>query len=439
MERWRKSFFRYRFVIRDPPHGCSMPDTDPSRSDRLDELFVAPAAAPVETPLVPSLPMVLPQEAEARHNPPPPVAKKKKQPFVRFDDLLKKLTPFIWVTATCLIVNVAYYIVMVSQGVDYLQPNVADLLKWGADYAPFTWGGQPWRLVTSMFMHCGLLHLGLNMWALWSAGRMLERLVGSIGFLIIYFASGIAGGLASMWWNGDVVSAGASGAIFGLLGAFATFIWNRADSFPLPALRQLRSSLAMCIGYNLLFGASIEGIDQAAHIGGLLTGLVLGWMLSQPLDYNTIERRWRKNLIAGAGAVLVLGILIVRHPPAPPDFLINELGIYDKVVPSTDEKFLDAARAYNAKELDSEQMIELVQKEILPPWQQVSEHFDALGNVPSGRKELVHQYRTELHLRVEAGSLLIEALQKKDSLKMSESKAKWKQADKIMKQRQQGR
>lgn len=410
-----------------------MSDTNPLPSDELDQLFAVPESVPAShlSPLAKDT--LLPANTPEVPNPPTVVPATKKTAPLRFEDFLIKLTPHIWVTPACLIANTAFFLFMVSQGVNFLQPEVTDLLKWGADYAPYTWNGEPWRLATSIFMHCGVLHLGLNMWALWSAGRMFERLVGSVGFLIIYLASGIAGGLASMWWNGDVVSAGASGAIFGILGAFASFIWNRSDSFPMRALKQLRSSLAMCIAYNLLFGASIPGIDQAAHVGGLITGLILGWVLNQPLDQFTAQRRRSKNAIAATISVLTLGILIVQHPPPPPD-LFKELVIYDELVPTTIEKFVNAAQGFNDRKISKQQLIELVEKEILPPWDRVTRHMESLQNIPRGRRGLIHQVQTQLTLREESWLLLIEGLRTNDSTKLAAYKEKWKQADQIQKQ-----
>lgn len=410
-----------------------MSDNNPLPSDDLDQLFAAPDAVPASRLSPVAMETVLPATSPEAAKSAAPDAGTKKPQVLRFEDFLIKLTPHIWVTPACLLANVAYFLFMFSQGTDFLLPQIPDLLKWGANYPPLTWGGEPWRLLTSIFMHCGVIHLTLNMWALWSAGRMFERLVGSVGFFIIYMASGIAGGLASAWWNGDVVSAGASGAIFGVLGAFASFIWNRADSFPLRALTQLRSSLAMCIGYNLLFGASIPGIDQAAHIGGLITGLILGLVLSQPLDQFTAQRRIQKNLIAAAISILALGALIIQHPPPPPD-LFKELEIYFDLVPPTIKKFQDSVQAFNEKKLTQKQLADLLEKEILPPWDRVTKHMESLKNVPRGHRELMHQIQTQLTVREEAWILYLEALRKNDTSKLAAFKEKWKQAEMIERQ-----
>jgi rhomboid protease GluP len=445
-----------------------MPDNDSSSPDPLDQLFAASEAAPIvrSTPLATHI--TLPDHSNPAQGAAANVQARPAQ-WVRSDDHLSRLTPLVWVTPTLLIANVAYFIVMVSQGVSPLQPDLADLLKWGANYAPLTWGGQPWRLLSNTFMHCGLVHLGVNMWALWSAGRILERLVGNVGYLIIYLTSGIAGSLASLWWNGDIISAGASGAIFGLLGAFAAFIWNRSDSFQMAALARLKSSLVTCIGFNLLLGFTIPVIDQAAHVGGLLSGLILGCILSQRLDQFAAQRRLRRNMIAAALSIVTLGILIEWHPPSPPDLLFKELAIYDELVPATIEKYESMAVAFSAKVVEfnakvaeanakdktpnevaklktelsklkadltelRNQFIALIETECLPAWQQVSQHVDNLTNIPRGRRELLHQVQTHLALRQEAGTLMVDFLRTGDRAKLAASKVKWKQADGIRKQ-----
>ncbi len=404
-----------------------MSDSEQAPPDELDQLFAVPGSTPVP-PAEPTHSLVLPSPQAG-----PPATQKTHEQTISFQEVLEKLTPVMWVTPALLVLNVGYYAFLISRGVDPWLPDPRQLLAWGADYAPLTWTGQPWRLLTSVFIHFGVIHLGVNMWALWSVGRVLERLVGNVGYLIIYFASGIAGSLSSLWWNGDVVSVGASGAIFGLFGAFATFIWNRADSFPPATLSHLRGSLAKCIVINLLLGAGIQGIDQAAHVGGLLCGLICGLILSQPLNRFTGQRRWKRNLITGAVATLTLGIMIIQHPPAPPD-LFMELTIYEEVVPQTIDKFNTELLKFGKRQITSQQLVDFVQKEILPPWKRVQDHVDQLKNIPASRRELLHQIRQQLLVREESWQLMIEALQKNDAQKFAEFQDKWKQANHLRKQ-----
>jgi membrane associated rhomboid family serine protease len=119
-------------------------------------------------------------------------------------------TPRLIATPTIVIANVLIFAAMIAMGIDAFAPTPRSLVEWGANFGPKTMNGQWWRLVTCMFLHCGIFHLGFNMWVLWDLGRLVERLVGNVGFVVLYFVSGIAGSVASLAWNPVVVSVGAS-------------------------------------------------------------------------------------------------------------------------------------------------------------------------------------------------------------------------------------
>jgi hypothetical protein len=161
--------------------------------------------------------------------------------------------------------------------------------------------------VSCMFVHYGIIHLAFNMWVLWDLGRFVERLVGNVGFVVLYFVSGIAGSIASLTWNPLVVSAGASGAVFGVAGALLGLIAFRRDTIPAPVLKHLWKSMGAFLIYNIVFGMMASGIDVAAHIGGLMTGFACGLILSQPLSVEmVVRRRFRNAAVALAGAIVLL-------------------------------------------------------------------------------------------------------------------------------------
>src|SRR5882672_4329407 len=111
------------------------------------------------------------------------------------------------------------FVIEIATGADAISPTPQQVLAVGADYGPLTLNGEPWRLVSSMFLHFGILHIGMNMLCLWS-GRIVELLYGRLGFVAIYLVAGLAGGVASLARSSAVISAGASGAVFGVFGAF---------------------------------------------------------------------------------------------------------------------------------------------------------------------------------------------------------------------------
>jgi len=157
------------------------------------------------------------------------------------------------------------------------------LVGLGANYGPLVWGeGQWWRLLTSVFLHIGFAHLLVNGWALFQLGTLFENWLGSLQMLLVFLVSGVAGSLGSMLWHQDAatVSAGASGAIFGLIGALITFLLRRHDLLS-PAGRSVLGQLVLWAGINVVFGLSVPGIDNAAHFGGAAAGLLCGLVVRE--------------------------------------------------------------------------------------------------------------------------------------------------------------
>ncbi len=153
--------------------------------------------------------------------------------------------------------------------------NVRVLVLMGAKVNALIVAGQYWRLLTANFLHIGFLHLAFNTYALIVFGTDMERRYGHWRFLALYLLAGLGGSVLSFLAN-DAIAAGASGAIFGLLGAMIAYLITYRDEFGDYGRRRL-SSLFLVAGYNLLMGFVMPGIDYFGHIGGLLTGLILGW------------------------------------------------------------------------------------------------------------------------------------------------------------------
>ncbi len=158
--------------------------------------------------------------------------------------------------------------------------NPEVLLRLGANHAELVLGqGQWWRLVASTFLHIGFMHLLLNGWALFQLGPLVEAWLGWVRLLIIYFVSGVAGSLASVLWTKSL-SAGASGAIFGILGALIAFLVRRHDRLR-PEARSLLGQFLLWAVINVIFGFTSPGIDNAAHLGGFAAGLALGAVMGE--------------------------------------------------------------------------------------------------------------------------------------------------------------
>jgi rhomboid protease GluP len=183
--------------------------------------------------------------------------------------------------------NVAVYLAMSLSAGSIADLSGLDSRPWGANYGPLTLSGQWWRLLTYMFLHHDILHIAFNMWCLWDLGALCESLYGRWTFLSIYLFTGAAGGLASVAWHPWALSVGASGAIFGLAGALVASLALGEFSLPGVVIRTTLRSLVFFVAINVffgygfnLFGGSFGRIDNAAHAGGLVSGLVLGAMIA---------------------------------------------------------------------------------------------------------------------------------------------------------------
>jgi rhomboid protease GluP len=209
-------------------------------------------------------------------------------------------------------INVAVFVAMsLAVGVSVLGDPAwhALSLRLGANYGPYTVGGQWWRLLTCVFIHGGLLHIAFNMWCLWNLGRLAESVYGHWTFAVVYLITGLAASLMSLAWHSvPVPSVGASGAIFGIAGALIASFYLGEFSLPRAAVSGMLRSVVAFVGYNLVFGAVIGSIDNAAHIGGLLMGLLLGALIAKVAPaHDDVLRRIAVLLV---GALLVVGAVM---------------------------------------------------------------------------------------------------------------------------------
>ena len=187
------------------------------------------------------------------------------------------------VTHILISINVIVFIIMLLIGGNSVitNPSTNLLLQFGASYGELVFEyGEFWRLLTSNYLHIGLLHLLFNMWCLYSIGLELEEFMGSLLFFVTYTLSGIFGSLVSCLYytslGQNVVSAGASGAIFGIAGALLLVAFYIGSKYNRNQFNYDYSSLLFFIGFNIIYGLRVPGIDNGAHLGGLLFGSVMG-------------------------------------------------------------------------------------------------------------------------------------------------------------------
>ena len=169
-------------------------------------------------------------------------------------------------------------IMFILSGMGY---DAYKLVKYGANFSGLVKNGEVYRLVSYMFLHAGILHIGLNMYSLYIVGPRVEDFFGKWKYLLIYLISGICGGLLSIGLTPNAISVGASGAIFGLFGALIYFGYHYRGYIG----AMIRSQIVPVVVYNLLIGFFISGIDMWGHVGGLLGGILTANML------GTIENK----------------------------------------------------------------------------------------------------------------------------------------------------
>lgn len=179
-----------------------------------------------------------------------------------------------FITPILIWLNLAVFVCMAINGANILNPSSEILLQWGANFRPITLNGQWWRLLSNCFLHIGIIHLLFNMFALVYVSIFLEPILGKSRFLMAYLLTGIVASMTSLTWHDLTISAGASGAIFGLYGVLLALLCTNLVAHQ--ARKALLLSMGIFVVYNLVYGLK-GNIDNAAHIGGLLSGFVMGF------------------------------------------------------------------------------------------------------------------------------------------------------------------
>ena len=185
------------------------------------------------------------------------------------------------VTTLLLFSFIGLFIMQVLSGVDANNPSTEELLKWGANALPYTMDSEPWRLASSAFLHIGLMHLLFNGFAMYFFGQIAEPMFGSAKFLALFLLAAIGGNLLNnhITWQGILdgtgqpgISAGASG---GIMGIGAALLIAALFKISVNGMVLNLKSLIIIMGINLVYGFAVPGIDNAGHIGGAVTGLVI--------------------------------------------------------------------------------------------------------------------------------------------------------------------
>ena len=272
-----------------------------------------------------------------------------------------------------------------------------------------------WRLITCIFIHIGFAHFVLNNYALWILGQQIEQIYGSSRFVIIYLACGTVGSLASYFFNAEATSAGASGSIFGLFGTMGAFAFRYRREIPAALRRDIIRRIIPIIAINLIFGFTVSVIDNAAHIGGLLGGVVLALIVpyKRPGEAST-SKVWRALQFACLGIIVMSFVEAFRYYDGPaPSFsnlttnpkdqlrdqanriheadrlLLESIQLFSGVIQARDEDN-DAAPALRAASLGLEKL-----KDFAPLNGQIKGLHERLVEVLMEQRELIERYRAE--------------------------------------------
>jgi rhomboid protease GluP len=358
--------------------------------------------------------------------------------------LLDKSTP---VTVGLIAVNALVFVGTLMGGAEWFKPVGAVQIAWGSNFGPYTTDGEWWRLLTSLFIHFGILHVVLNMLALAGFGPLVERLYGSVTYLLIYLLAGIAGSLASISWHPNINSAGASGAIFGILGALLAAPLRAGNTFPVDFVQSTRHWFVVFLGWSLYAGFEYKGMDYAAHLGGLVSGFLLGLSASRPITGDTpVSRsdfRHIRLMVPVAVAVLGCGFWFAQQAAAS---LAGE-GLYWHTVHWLAAGERNANRHFNAAVVMAKAnkgnpslILEPLEKEVLPFWRQASDRLSAIQlRTDSPYRSHLDSLQDMSDARADAYELLDEGLRTHDRQKAVTAEQTLKQIDSVARQRLESR
>lgn len=236
-----------------------------------------------------------------------------------FQEQLKALAPQPRVTYALVVINFAIWGFTLLKGGSLLGTPADKLLLWGGNAASEVQKGEWWRLLSATFMHSGLMHVVMNMLGLYTAGVLVERIYGARLYLIVYFGAGLLGSAFSLHFSAQqVVSVGASGAVFGVTGALLVAVLQHRDKLPKSFSKQMLSGVGFFVAYSLLQGFAKTGIDNAAHIGGLLGGALAAFILPERFDLPAFQKVMLRRALTALAVMTAATVGVAATAPAAP-------------------------------------------------------------------------------------------------------------------------
>ncbi|MFT3932134.1 MAG: rhomboid family intramembrane serine protease [Chitinophagaceae bacterium] len=260
----------------------------------------------------------------------------------------------LYATYTIIALNILVFILMVADGAGIMEPNGLVHIKWGSNYGPLTLSGDWWRLITNMFIHFGFIHIAMNMYTFYMVGIYLEPLLGKIRYVAAYLCTGVLASITSLWWHTiPANSAGASGAIFGMYGLFLAFLIPKL--IPDVVRKGLLQSIVIFIIYNLVYGMK-GGVDNSAHIGGLISGFVIGGLYIVSIKKERQGQKAVWTLPLAIALTIAITVFYLKQHKTSDDVRQGILSEIKEIGYKDTEKFNDA---YN-------RFVELQKNALLP-------------------------------------------------------------------------
>ncbi|MFN5183127.1 MAG: rhomboid family intramembrane serine protease [Bacteroidota bacterium] len=305
-----------------------------------------------------------------------------------------------FVTPVIFFLNLMLYVAVSVQDGNFFLPTGETILLLGGDTPSLTLNGEWWRIITACFLHFGILHFASNMFALIQLGKIIENFVGSLRLAIVYLFCGISGGMASNWWYSDTgmgVSAGASGAIFGLLGFFLALVTTEF------VRKEVRWPMIKSIGGSVLLNLALSTFaefNNAAHLGGLFSGLISGYLVW--IIYK-ISNNYREIIYTVLHLFFCLAMFLFLLPAIPKtSILLNEL--FERIEKSKRETAADVDRMMKSSPIVESDTTIYVQK-----WDAPKRKIDSLKLFGDNESlmEVINYQEKEIKLRKRETSLLV--------------------------------
>jgi membrane associated rhomboid family serine protease len=335
---------------------------------------------------------------------------------LEFERALVVRAPQVPATRVIIGINVLVFLVMALSGIGWMTVDNDKTLSWGANFGPYTTAGDWWRPVTAMFLHGGLIHLAFNMWALASFGPVVERLYGSIQFATLYLVAGITGGLVSVAWTPAVDSVGASGAILGILGALLATRFSPDSAMARQHMRPLRTSTLIFAAATLVSGLNNTGIDNAGHLGGLVSGFLMGlisvWRVDGPTHWSSVKH-WGRIIGATLGIFGIAGSLAAHRALS----LTGDAQYYHTLhwfMPreiKTNNAYIELGARLDNHALTKPQLASEIEDKVMPFWTEARDRFNAVDlKYNDALNSRLESFRDISELRLEGTQRCVQAL-----------------------------